>query len=135
MQRWITPVAFAATALLLTTACSKAEPLDETHNGELTDSDEKREEDNSPFDEYEFRVQSGMNVRVEMRSTDFDPYLMVANPDGSEAGQNDDCTPGDYELACVEFTAENTGKYTVIANSFSESGRGEYTVHIVTTND
>lgn len=135
MQKWITPVAFAATALLLTTACSKAEPLDETHSGELTDGDTRLDTDNSPYDEYDFRVQSGMNVSVEMRSTAFDTYLIVTGPDGEQVAQNDDCTAGDYDLSCVEFSAEDTGKYTVIANSFSESGRGEYTVHIVTTND
>lgn len=137
LQSFAKPVSIATllvAALAMTTACSKkAEPISEKHEGTLTDDDNRREEDNSPEDEYKISVKAGANVNVTMTSDEFDTYLLIAKPDGSEAGQNDDCKADPADGSCLTFTAPVSGTYTIYANTADADGRGAYVLNIDVT--
>lgn len=126
---------FSALALLLVgaAACS-AKPLDETHTGELTDTDDRREEDNSPYDTYTIRPRKGDRVTVTKTAANpatLDTYLLIGAPDGSEVGQNDDCDPSAPEKgSCLNFEVVHEGAYEIHANALDDSGRGAYTLRI-----
>jgi serine protease Do len=119
-------------------ACSKAEPIDETHEGALEDSDSVLEDDGSFYDHYSFRAQEGWQIEVSMESDEFDTYLLLVK--GSEATmsaedlvqQNDDVGGGNTNSA-ISVAAPASGTYTVIANSFTAGETGAYTLRITTT--
>lgn len=129
--RYLTP---AAAAVLFWTllGCSmfgSPEPVDETHQGTLTDSSERLPDDNSPFDSYEFEAGSGWTVTIDMMSTEFDTYLLLEGPGGVRVAQDDD--GGEGTNARISYTTTASGTHKVIANSYSDSGRGAYTLRIV----
>lgn len=72
----------------------------------------------------EVEARAGERIVVVMTTDDFDPYLIVRSPTGAQT-ENDDCTPGDRTRACVDWTADTTGTYRVIATSYGvgETGR------------
>ena len=131
MKNALRMILAGAAVLALTTACGGAKDVDESHTGALTDDDAVWESDGSRYDDYHVRITRGQRVQVAMNSDEFDTYLMVAQPDGSEAAQNDDCPepPGTLN-SCVDFVAPTSGRYRVIANAYDASGRGAYTLTI-----
>jgi hypothetical protein len=109
--------------------CSEPQPSDRTLQGELTDTDPKVEQDNSPYDEYTVEAGEGWTITVEMRSTDFDTFLWLRPPSG-QAVQEDD-TPGMGRDSRIELPTTERGTYTIWANSYDGTGRGRYTLRIV----
>jgi hypothetical protein len=122
----ITTMALVAFALA---GCSAPEPYDQTHTGELTDSDPRVEQDNSPYDDYTFEADQGWTITVDMQSEAFDTYLWLIGPNNTSLAQDDD--GGEGTNSRITYTAPERGRYTVRANSYDGEGRGAYTVHIV----
>lgn len=122
-------LAFALCAPLA--ACSDPEPVDATHQGELTDSDPRVEQDDSPYDEYTFDAMEGWNITATMESENFDTFLWLIGPSSTSLQQNDDANPGTNTNSAINFTAPEGGTYTIRANSYDSSGRGSYNLHIV----
>lgn len=154
-SRFSKPAALAASVLAVlafSTGCSKkstaSEPIrdaprasavadvapggafQQRHEGILTDSDNRREEDNSPEDVYPIDLKAGAVVTVTMTSSEFDTYILAAQPDASEAGQNDDCGNDETTNSCITFTAGSKGTYTIYANVADPDGRGAYVLDI-----
>ncbi len=79
-------------------------------------------------DTYQVRGRAGQQLVVRMRSTAFDPYLMVRGP-GNFAEDNDDAPGGgvDAELN-VRLPADGT--YQVVATSFRSGERGAYVLEM-----
>lgn len=127
MKKFV-PTTLGLIALALA-GCSHPEPVDQTHNGELTDSDPKVEQDNSPYDEYTFDADEGWTITAEMRSTAFDTYLWLIGPNGTSLVQDDDGL-GDGTNSRITYTAPERGTYTLRANSYDGAGRGAYSVHV-----
>ncbi len=123
------------TALGLVTliACSKPEPINEEHSGELAQGDETLDVDNSYYDEYEFSVAEGMTITATMTSDDFDTYLHLIDPSGEQILTNDDADAAGSTNSQIVFTATATGKYAIYANSLNEGETGAYNLTIVTT--
>jgi hypothetical protein len=117
-----------ATGLL--TACSAPPPYDQTHQGELSDSDPKVRQDNSPYDDYEVPVDEGWTITAEMRSDAFDSYLWLLGPDGTSRVQDDDGLGDGTQHSRITFTADTRGTYVVRANSYDGTGRGAYQLHV-----
>ena len=117
--------------------CGKKAPLDLTITGELKEGDSVRDDDNTFFDTHTFNANEGDTVTVVMTADDptsLDTYILVANPDGTEAGQNDDCNNSDpAEGSCLTFVATQKGTYSVDANSYDDSTNGAYTLRITST--
>jgi len=108
-------------------ACSEAEPVDQTETGELTDSDPRVPDDDSPYDEYSFDAEEGWTITGDMQSETFDTYLWLVGPDGSALVQDDD--GGEGTNSRFSYTTTASGTYTVRANSYDGAGRGAYTLH------
>jgi hypothetical protein len=102
--------------------------FDRELEGELTDDDERVEQDDSPYDEYVLDVPQGWTIEVDMRSTDFDTYLWLIGPGGNSIIQNDD--GGEGTNSRFAYTTRAPGQYTVRANSYDGTGRGRYRLHV-----
>ena len=118
----------------LTMACSKPEPIQESHTGKLEQGDLVLEDDGSLYDEYKFKVGEGMNIQVTMESTDFDTHLLLVDAANEKVGEDDDGGGGpngtDSKLVMV---APKSGEYRVFANSHEAGSTGTYKRSIVTT--
>lgn len=113
--------------------CSKADPINETHNGTLQQGDKVYEQDQSLYDEYKFKAEQGYNITVTMRSDALDSYLHLYGPDGSQLATNDDSPAAGGKNAQIQMAAPASGEYTVYANSLNQGETGAYSVNIVTT--
>lgn len=98
----------------------------QTLSGELSESDLTRDND-ARYDVHEIEVAMHEQISISMVSEDFDTYLIVRGPDGSE-WINDDFD-GDRN-AFVEMIAEEGGTYMVWASGFGSQDLGEYTVTV-----
>ncbi len=99
----------------------------ETHQGALEAGDEQLAE-GEYFDEYTFDAEAGQTVIVDVRSPDFDTYLILETPDGDEE-QNDDW--GDDTMhSHIEMVAPVTGTYSVLVTSFVAEEIGTYTLQL-----
>jgi hypothetical protein len=120
-------IIIATTLAFCFAGCSDAEPVDETVTGELTDSDPRVPDDDSPYDEYTFEAGEGWTITGDLQSTSFDAYLWLIGPDTSSLVQDDD--GGDNTNSRFSYTTTAAGTYTIRANSYDGAGRGEYTLH------
>ncbi|MEK6767919.1 MAG: PPC domain-containing protein [Gemmatimonadota bacterium] len=73
-----------------------------------------------PFqDRWTIDARAGARLRVELRSTDFDSYLMVLGPDGQVVGSDDDGLEG--RDAVVSLRTATAGGYTIVATTYGEN--------------
>ena len=98
-----------------------------TASGVLESSD-GRLDDGEYRDLYVFNGSAGQNVRVDMNSSAFDTYLGVITP-GGENIENDD-HEGSTDHSRIEMALEETGRYRVVATSYSADMTGQYTVSL-----
>ncbi len=115
--------------LLVGLGCSDPGPVQQTHRGRLEEGDSVHPQDGSFYDAYTFETKQGASIVVELRSDDFDPYLLLNGPEGDQLAQNDDVSEGDL-TARLALTAPADGTYTVFANSRSAGETGAYTLTI-----
>jgi hypothetical protein len=81
-------------------------------------------------DRWTLDVAAGARVRVELRSADFDAYLIVIGPDGRIVGTDDDGL-GERN-AMLAFRAVAAGRYTILATSFGDELRtGAYRLTVL----
>lgn len=100
--------------------------LGETKDGVLEPGDELSGD--GPYqDRWSFEVQADQRVRVEMRSTDVDSYLMLLGEHGRLLATNDDGL-GNRD-AVVTVRASAAGRYTALATTFGDQPRvGAYRI-------
>lgn len=79
------------------------------------------------YDDFTLTARAGQSIVVDMTSTAFDTYLMVAGPEGFTQ-QNDDGPNGTN--AQLAFTAPAAGTYMVRATSFRAGETGDYSVTV-----
>jgi hypothetical protein len=80
------------------------------------------------YDEFSFEGTRGELVSVDLRSSDFDTYVIVIPPEGSQE-ENDD-HEGDASRSLVSFELPATGRYRVLVTSYKEGETGEYSLRI-----
>jgi hypothetical protein len=97
--------------------------------GTLADGDSVLASDGSLYDEYTFEGTTGQQVTISLVSSDFDTYLILLGPDGTVIDQNDDISSSNFNSE-LTVTLPVAGTYTVIANSYDNSGRGRYTLTV-----
>lgn len=114
-------------------ACHEPEPVETSETGELTDSDPRVPDDDSPYDEYTFEAGEDWTIEASMEAAErpdgspaFDTYLWLIGPDHTSLVQDDDGGEGTASHFTYNTTA--AGPYTLRANSFDGSGRGAYTL-------
>lgn len=77
-------------------------------------------------DRWTFELRDSERVRVEVRSTDLDSYVIVLGPDGRVVATNDDAMGRD---AAVSFRAARAGSYTALATTYGDQPRvGAYRI-------
>lgn len=113
------------TAPAETTADAPAEPIEQTHSGELAAGDETL--DTGEYaDSYGLTVRAGQTVIVDATTDgELDPYVILRTPSGTQE-ENDD-HEGSTQHARVEHVATEAGYYTAIVTSYEPGESGSYT--------
>jgi hypothetical protein len=79
-------------------------------------------------EEHTFAAQAGQAIMIDMRSNDFDTYLMLVSPSGA-VWENDDYQ-GDTSWSRIETTADEAGTYTIVATSYAPGETGDYEIDL-----
>lgn len=77
---------------------------------------------------YTFDGTSGELVVIDLRSSEFDPYLILRKPDGSQE-ENDD-HEGNASRSLLSLTLPLTGTYEVLVTSYRPGETGAYALEI-----
>jgi hypothetical protein len=80
------------------------------------------------MDEFTFEGRSGQEAVIDLRSSDFDPYLIVSTPNG-EQFDNDDYE-GDTSRSLISLVLEESGTYEVLVTSYEAGESGGYTLQM-----
>ncbi|MEL6352810.1 MAG: PPC domain-containing protein [Cyanobacteria bacterium J06627_28] len=86
-------------------------------------------DDGSLYDQYTFSATSGQFATISLESNDFDPYLILLDPNGQRISENDDISRTNQN-ARVVVTLPTTGVYTAVANSYESGRNGNYFINI-----
>jgi hypothetical protein len=118
---------------------------EETKNGSLATGDCRLPFDGSFIDVYTFSGTAGQTFSIELNSADFNAYLLLLDPSGSELAGNDNGGAGGAggqntnaripalsadPNAPASITLPTTGTYTIYANSNSAGQTGAYTLTV-----
>jgi len=101
----------------------------ESVSGQISDSDAQvpliRSNDLRKADAYRVELRAGQTLITTMESTGFDTYLKLMRGD-TFAARNDDA--GSTRRSEIRHSATTSGTYTIYAGTFTEGGRGTYTL-------
>lgn len=100
--------------------------LDES--GELLSGDAILD-DGSLYDQYTFDGDSGQYVTISLESDEFDPYLILLDPNGERISENDDINRANRNSRLV-VNLPSSGLYTAVANSYESGNSGEYDIKV-----
>ena len=106
------------------------ESLNQQISGVLIDEDNTFT-DGEYYDSYEFEGRPGQSVTLDLRSDDFDTYLILRQPNG-ETLANDDT---DGSNSRIEAILPEAGNYEVLVSSFTGGETGEYRLNIAEVTD
>ncbi|MEE2897416.1 MAG: PPC domain-containing protein, partial [Gemmatimonadota bacterium] len=98
-----------------------------SYQGELRFGDEQLS-GGEYFDVYAAEASAGALITVDLRSSDFDTYLIVRSPSG-ENHDNDDFE-GSTDLSRLEIEATESGMWEIVATAYEEGMRGEYALEV-----
>lgn len=79
-------------------------------------------------DAYRFLGQAGQRVAIELRSSEFDTYIILRKPDGSQQDNDDDERGDNGTNSRIELTLEETGEFHVYATSYQPGETGNYEI-------
>ncbi|MEM6451295.1 MAG: PPC domain-containing protein [Cyanobacteria bacterium P01_D01_bin.105] len=96
--------------------------------GVLT-SDDTALDDGSLYDKHTFSGISGQQITIELESSEFDPYLILLDPQGKRISENDDISRSNRNSR-LSITLPVTGEYTIIANSYEPGKSGTYSLQV-----
>ena len=114
---------FAAAGLVAGCASAPSGPV--TEAGDLATGD--RTLTNGEFiDSYTFQLNEGQWVKVDLRSTAFDPYLILRTP-GGQSSDNDDAN-GDQQHSQIVYRATESGQFEIGVTSYASGESGAYTL-------
>ncbi|MBD2069088.1 pre-peptidase C-terminal domain-containing protein [Leptolyngbya sp. FACHB-671] len=82
--------------------------------------------DGSLFREHLLSGTAGQTVTITLESSQFDTYLILLGPNGDRVAENDDIS-SDNLNSQITVTLPTTGVYRILANSYDETGQGNYT--------
>lgn len=95
-------------------------------------TDDCRLDDGSYIDFWKFQGTAGQDVTVTLRSTAFDAYLFLVDPNPEVALEDDDSGGGsDSQLS---YTLDANGEWAIGANSLLPSQTGSYTITLSCVN-
>lgn len=97
-------------------------------SGRLEDGDETLST-GKYVDRYRFQGQAGELVVIDLRSNDFDPYLMVQTPSGEELSNDD--YEGDRSRSLLSLTLGVSGEFGISVTSYWSGVVGGYDLRIL----
>ena len=106
----------------------------ETVQGELREGDSELD-DGRFYDAFVYTARAGERLRIQLRSEEFDAYLVVGrmvNGEFQDIASNDDAEGGEELHSLVEVELPEDGRYVIQATSFSAGGTGAYEVSVST---
>ena len=105
------------------------EPIDDAHVeiGSLATGDVTMET-GEYVDIFPIHGESGSEIYIDLRSADFDTYLIVQTPQGSQF-ENDDYLE-DTQRSVISFTFSEDGTHNVLITSYAPGETGDYSLHI-----
>lgn len=127
LQRFGVLCTMASLLVCVSANVSRAETLLETE-GTLTSGDAILD-DGSLYDQHIFSGSSGQQVTVSLESQDFDPYLILLDPEGNRISENDDISRSNRNSQ-LRVVLPTTGDYIVVANSYESGKSGQYKIKI-----
>ena len=81
---------------------------------------------NRYYNRHTFEGKAGEQITIELTSDQFDPYLILIDPDGNRIAKDDDS--GEGKNARITVTLPTTGTYVILANSYNKRETGNYTL-------
>jgi hypothetical protein len=78
---------------------------------------------------YTFEAEAGQVVTISLTSEDFDTYVRLLDPSGSELAYDDD-SGGNLDSRIGPFTLPSNGTYTISVESFGGSATGSYNLSL-----
>ncbi|NIR42651.1 MAG: hypothetical protein GWN99_02065 [Gemmatimonadetes bacterium] len=119
---------FARSAAAETQASAAGEAR--TYRGRLEDGDGQLS-GNEYYDTYTVASTVGDELVIDLRSREFDPFLILLSPSRQDT-QNDDFENSTGHSR-IEKTVDETGDWTVVVTSYRGGESGEYELSIATT--
>lgn len=98
--------------------------------GDLQDGDPMLPTDGSLYHQHTFFGEVGQTVRITVKSSDFDTYLALFNPEDDLLEENDDIDETNTNSEII-ITLPVTGTYRVIVNAYDADGRGNYELQVI----
>jgi uncharacterized caspase-like protein len=95
------------------------------------DASDPKERDGTYYETWRFNGRRGQNVSITLKSSAFDPYMLMDGPGGSMWVSNDDGGGGTDSRIFARLPAD--GEYTLKANALREGGTGAYELGITST--
>lgn len=124
-------IAFAC-ALLAAAPLAAQQPrtiaVGQSQEGQLSDADPIARSRKSPYHAWTFEGRRGQRLVIDLRSTDFDAYLVLRDDAGFVLGNDDDS--GGENNARIHTILPRDGRYQIIATGFRENSRGRYTLSV-----
>ncbi len=81
-------------------------------------------------DKKTFNGTKGQTVEIDLRSSEFDPYLILRLPDGTSLGNDD--YEGDTGRSFIKHTLSEDGEFVAVATSYRPGETGAYVLNIST---
>ncbi len=113
-------------ALSLSLEDNNSRATTRTETGELTVTDEQLG-NGEYIDVYEFDGRPGQRFQADLRSQDFDTFLILIAPSG-EQFENDDMDSTDRSF--LDMSLSESGNYRVVVTSYDVGSTGEYSLQI-----
>ena len=82
--------------------------------------------DGTLVDSYTFTVDQTSQVTITLRSNEFDTFVNISDNFCEAFLSNEDCSPGNFGVSCIEGVTLNAGTYTI---GVSAAGAGELGVY------
>ena len=100
----------------------------QTVSGRLSSGDFRRSDDNTLADGYFYDGRAGETITITMRSSAFDTWVVLDDPNGPTRETDDDSGGGtDSRLT---FTLPHAGRYMIVANAVGATDAGPYTLSV-----
>jgi tetratricopeptide (TPR) repeat protein len=100
--------------------------MPEQETGELTEESETLESDGSYFAIHRFEGVAGEIVSIELTSEEFDPYILLRDPNGNVITENDDGFDGINSRIVIKLP--ESGTYSIVAKPYEVGETGKYEV-------
>ena len=84
---------------------------------------------NRPFDVWFLDLETESDVRIELRSDNFDPNLFVTDLECEIDVNNDDCDGGGLD-SCLTLPNLQPGRYAIVAAAFRAGTSGQYELEV-----